>query len=144
MMNVASNPKLGLIVKQEQPMDCSCLIGTPYIENGVCKCANEPVQTTPTGVNVTPRAYGLTSVGAFEKLFKQYLQQPTQTSLPVPSTSTIPDNGIVSSITGVISEHPVIVGGVVLLLGYMFLSGGLSATDRTITSVTRFAPKSKK
>lgn len=62
--------------------------------------------------------------------------------------SVIDDNltnptGILESAKNFISEHKLLAGAAVIGLGYMFFSGGLAASDRTVTSVTRFAPRKR-
>lgn len=42
-----------------------------------------------------------------------------------------------------LTENKLLVLGVAGVLGYMFLSGGLGASDRTVTSITRYSPRKK-
>lgn len=129
-MNPTNNPKLGKIEE-----NCSCLVGTPYIENGVCKCSDTvtPI-TTVTPIKGSIRNYEITN--NFEKTLAQLLgqQQPV-----VVNQNTATGSGIADFI----SENKWLVFGGVALLGYILLTGGLAASDKTVTSVTRYSPRSK-
>lgn len=74
----------------------------------------------------------------FEKTLQQFLNQINNTNT---GGTTTPVTGGVSDF---VSENKWLLLGGVAVLGYFFLSGGLAASDRTVTSVTRYSPRANK
>jgi len=75
-----------------------------------------------------------------ELLDKLRQETPQQTNQSFPVTTIA--NGF--DFATFLSDNKWLVLGALAIGGYFFFSGGLTASDRTVTSVTRFSPKASK
>lgn len=82
----------------------------------------------------------------FEKLYLDYINnQPKSSGRIIPVT--LPDvtgTGTGFDFSSFVANNKWLLIGVVGIAAYMFFSGGLGASDRTVTSVTRYSPKARK
>jgi hypothetical protein len=134
MINPTSNPKLGLIKGETVVTDNGGLWAGINNEQYYGDDPNNQQTLKPFPLNVSTwvKKWQMNNPAPTTTT-------PTTTTTPIPTTTQTPVNGF--DFSEFVSENKWFLLGGAALLGYMFLSGGLGATDRTITSVTRFAPK---